>query len=112
MNLLEQPALLALERYATSKLASDEDLFAIRTLGFRGEALPSIASVSRLTLVSRPADLSAGTEVRVDGKNVPYGHELWLPLFWIFVGGIFLLDNLGKTDEEIISSFGEQQVEQ
>ena len=29
----------------------------------------------------------AGTEVRVDGKNVPYGHELWLPLFWIFVGG-------------------------
>jgi DNA mismatch repair protein MutL len=62
--------LLALERYATSKIVNDADLFAIRTLGFRGEALPSIASVSRLTLVSRPADQPAGTEVRVDGGRI------------------------------------------
>ena len=63
-------ALLALERYATSKIATDEDLFAIRSLGFRGEALPSIASVSRLTLVSRPADADAATQIKVAGGRI------------------------------------------
>jgi DNA mismatch repair protein MutL len=63
-------ALLAIERYATSKILKDEDLYAIRTLGFRGEALPSIAAVSRLTLVTRMADDLSGTEIRVEGGRI------------------------------------------
>ena len=63
-------ALLSLERYATSKIFSDQDLFSIRTLGFRGEALPSIASVSRFTLVTREAESDAGTEIKVDGGKI------------------------------------------
>lgn len=63
-------ALLALERYATSKITSDRDLFAIRTLGFRGEALPSIASVSRFTLITRDADSGTGTRIIVTGGRL------------------------------------------
>lgn len=63
-------ALLALERYATSKIATDDDLFRIRTLGFRGEALPSIAAVSRFHLVTRETDGDTGTEIRVDGGKI------------------------------------------
>ena len=63
-------ALLALERYATSKIASDSDLFSIRSLGFRGEALPSIAAVSRLTIVTREKRSDAGTEIRVSGGKI------------------------------------------
>ena len=60
----------SLERHATSKLRSSDDLNGILTLGFRGEALPSIASVSRFTMTSREANAVEGTEVRVDGGNV------------------------------------------
>jgi len=61
---------LAVRRHATSKISSAEDLQAIRTLGFRGEALASIASVSHFTLISRHRDDSLGTQIRVEGGHV------------------------------------------
>jgi DNA mismatch repair protein MutL len=61
---------MAFERHATSKLRSVDDLFAIRSLGFRGEALPSIAAVAQVTLVSRTADEPAGALIRLEGGRV------------------------------------------
>ncbi len=58
---------LCLQRHATSKIRSASDLAAIATLGFRGEAIPSIASVSRFELLTKPAGQEAGTRVRADG---------------------------------------------
>ena len=63
-------ARLALERHATSKIARAEDLEAIRTMGFRGEALPSIASVSHFMLRTRRKEAESGTEIRVNGGIV------------------------------------------
>ncbi|MGD1157644.1 MAG: DNA mismatch repair endonuclease MutL, partial [Terriglobia bacterium] len=63
-------ALLAFERHATSKIRTAEDLFEIATLGFRGEALPSIAAVSRLVLETKHASESAGTRVEVAGGKL------------------------------------------
>ncbi len=72
-------ALLAIERYATSKISTDDDLFAIRTLGFRGEALPSIAAVSRFKLITRNHTADTGTEVMVDGGKIKNVSEVGAP---------------------------------
>jgi len=69
-GMLRDDALLAFERHATSKLSDVKDLLSIATLGFRGEALPSIASVSRLTLETRSADESTGTMVEIAGGRL------------------------------------------
>lgn len=71
-----EDALLCLDRYATSKIAVAEDLRGIRTFGFRGEALPSIAAVSRLTLDTRDADEDVGTRVLVDGGQISAVEDL------------------------------------
>ena len=63
----KEDMLLALERHATSKITTFSELFTIKTLGFRGEALPSICSVSRVEIISRPADQLIGYRVKASG---------------------------------------------
>lgn len=63
-------ALLAIERYATSKIRHDSDLFNISTMGFRGEALPSIASVSKFTLVTRTRQSNIATKIEIAGGKI------------------------------------------
>ncbi|MGD0677105.1 MAG: DNA mismatch repair endonuclease MutL [Polyangiaceae bacterium] len=63
----EADAVLAFERHATSKIHGQEDMFSLRTFGFRGEALPSIASVAKLKLATRARGTAEGTEVVIEG---------------------------------------------
>jgi DNA mismatch repair protein MutL len=69
-GMLRDDALLAFERHATSKLRDVKDLLSISTLGFRGEALPSIASVSRLLLETRSAEETTGTRIEIAGGKM------------------------------------------
>ena len=78
-GMVRDDALLAFERHATSKIKNAEDLLSVATLGFRGEALPSIASVSRLRLETRAPEESSGTIVEINGGKIFKVEEAGLP---------------------------------
>src|SRR6266852_5594965 len=78
-GMVRDDALLAFERHATSKIRNAEDLLSVATLGFRGEALPSIASVSRLRLETRAPDEDSGTIVEINGGKIFKVEEAGLP---------------------------------
>ena len=77
-GMVRDDALLAFERHATSKLRSSDDLLSIATLGFRGEALPSIASVARVHLETRSAEDATGTVVEIAGGKMTRVEEAGL----------------------------------
>jgi DNA mismatch repair protein MutL len=79
-GMVRDDALLAFERHATSKIKDAEDLLSVSTLGFRGEALPSIASVSRLRLETQAPDEESGTVVEISGGKILRVEEAGLPL--------------------------------
>ncbi len=79
-GMVRDDAMLAFERHATSKIRNADDLLTIATLGFRGEALPSIASVSRLRLETHAPEDAAGTVVEIAGGKILTVEEAGLPL--------------------------------
>ena len=78
-GMVRDDAMLAFERHATSKIKNAEDLLSVSTLGFRGEALPSIASVSRLRMETRAAEEPSGTVVEINGGKIARIEEAGLP---------------------------------
>lgn len=78
-GMVRDDALLAFERHATSKLKTADDLLRVVTLGFRGEALPSIASVSRLRMETRAPEEASGTVVEINGGKIFRVEEAGLP---------------------------------
>ncbi len=80
IGMTREDALNALQRHATSKIASDADLMRIATLGFRGEALPSIASVSRLEILTRAFEEDTGTRLVVEGGELKSVEEVGAPI--------------------------------
>mgnify|MGYP001183216623 FL=1 len=72
-------AMMCIERHATSKIQSSDDLFNIRTLGFRGEAIPSIASVSRFLLQTRAEGFLEGTEILINGGKLIHSKSVGMP---------------------------------
>ena len=79
-GMVRDDAMLAFERHATSKIKETDDLLSISTLGFRGEALPSIASVARLHLETRAEEEAAGTILEINGGKIIRVEEAGLPL--------------------------------
>ena len=78
-GMTEDEALLSLERHATSKLRAAKDLEKVVSFGFRGEALPSVASVSQFTMRTRPHDLPEGTEIRINGGKLLHQKSCGMP---------------------------------
>ncbi|MCK5682875.1 DNA mismatch repair endonuclease MutL, partial [bacterium] len=70
VGMSEENALLCLERHATSKINNDDDIFSIITLGFRGEAIPSIAAISKMTITTRETNSIEGTQIKIEGGNI------------------------------------------
>ncbi|MCS7065677.1 MAG: DNA mismatch repair endonuclease MutL, partial [Fimbriimonadales bacterium] len=80
IGMTREDALLALQRHATSKIRTDTDLLRIQTMGFRGEALPSIAAVSRLELITRAFEEEIGTRVVAVGGEIKTVEEVGAPI--------------------------------